>query len=440
MKAINKAHAILRRLHEAGHTAFLVGGCVRDMVMGLPVKDTDIATSARPDQVQALFPRHVAIGAHFGVILVMDGDDSFEVATFRADDRYIDGRRPVSVRFVSAEEDVLRRDFTVNGLLYDVVQDRVIDHVNGLADIRNRILRTIGPAEARFSEDKLRLLRAVRFAARLDFTIEPATFSAIGLLATRVTEVSCERIRDEILKMLMDPRPAAALRLMRDTGLLAATLPEIAAMIGVAQPEAFHPEGDVFDHTLLMLNGFAALPPEEKNAVLALAVLLHDVGKPDTFYQARDRIRFNNHPLVGRRITETLLKRLKLPNQTIQDVAECVDNHMNFINAKGMRQNTLKRFLRRPTFPAEMVLHRLDCQASHGDLEIYGFLLDQVAALGKERISPPPLLTGKRLIEMGYTPGPGFKKILTSVEDLQLEDKIRTQEEAESYVRSTFPR
>jgi poly(A) polymerase len=432
------AYSIIRHLIDKGHEAYLVGGCVRDKVMGIEPPDYDIATSARPEVLQQIFRRTVPVGAHFGVILVVEEGQEFEVATFRADDCYVDGRRPTSVRFVSAEEDVKRRDFTINGLLLDILTDKVIDFVGGLDDIKAGILRTIGDPEARFQEDKLRLMRAVRFAARFSFTLEEKTLAALRRYAGSITEVSQERIRDELLKMLMQAHPEKALLLLYSTGLLERVLPEVEALIGVQQPEVFHPEGDVFEHTLKVLECMDKDMEVAKTETLALSALFHDIGKPQTFYQAKDRIRFNNHPTVGGGITENILRRLRFPNHIVEDVTFCVEDHMNFMNAKKMRQNTLKRFIRNPAFPTELDLHRLDCLASHGDLEIYHFLVEKRKALGAEKISPPPLITGKRLIEMGYSPGPVFKKILTEVEDLQLEDKISTIGEAEEYVQRNY--
>ena len=433
-----KACHIIHTLKQAGHEAFLVGGCVRDRVLGIESPDYDIATSALPDQVQSLFRRNVAVGAHFGVIIVMDGDDAFEVATFRADDRYLDGRRPVSVRFVSAQEDVERRDFTINGLLFDIDSGKILDYVGGLQDLADRRIRTIGNAADRFTEDKLRLMRAVRFAARFGFSIDPATLHAIHALATEITCVSWERIRDEILKMLMNRNPHSALRLLDSTGLLAVVLPEVHRLKGVRQPEEFHPEGDVFEHTLRLLELMDQPTGFLRNETLALSALLHDIGKPQTFYEATDRIRFHNHPAVGSRIAASVLKRLRCSNQLIDDVCHCVDNHMNFINVTKMRPNRLKRFLRSPVIEEELELHRLDCLASHGGIENYVFLKQQQKELGRERISPPPLISGKRLIEMGFSPGPQFKQILAAVEDLQLEEKIATPQEAEKFISENF--
>ncbi|OGJ88104.1 MAG: hypothetical protein A2268_04890 [Candidatus Raymondbacteria bacterium RifOxyA12_full_50_37] len=433
------AYKIIRHLHADGCEAYLVGGCVRDMVMHRPIADFDIATSAPPEQVMRLFPHTVAVGAQFGVVLVLEGDNQFEVATFRADDRYIDGRRPESVRFVSAREDVMRRDFTINGLLFDIIRDKVIDYIQGLDDIASKTIRTIGDPLQRFDEDKLRLMRAIRFAARFDFIIEKNTWSALTRTAPGILAVSWERIRDELLKMLLQQNTVTALELLFASGLLLSIAPEIHALKGVRQPEEFHPEGDVYDHTLKMFRLLDTLDTVERNETLVLAILLHDIGKPATFREAEDRIRFHNHNYVGSRISGELLKRWRIPNDTIKNVCHIVNNHMNFINAPKMRQNRLKRFIRHPVFAVELDLHRLDCLASHGDLSTYDFLKRKIQEFGNEKISPPPLLTGKQLLEMGYAPGPRFKEMLTAVEDLQLEETIQTFEEAEQFVRTTFP-
>lgn len=434
-----KAFQIIRRLLEQGYEAYLVGGCVRDQILGIESPDFDIASSATPEQVMSLFRRTIAVGAHFGVVLVMDGEDPFEVATFRADDRYIDGRRPETVRYVSAREDVERRDFTINGLLYDIRTGQILDYVDGRKDIHEGLIRTIGDPEKRFSEDKLRMLRAVRFASRFDFRIEEHTTAALAKLAGGITEVSWERIRDELTKMLIQKHPDHAILRLHETGLLAQIMPELVQLIGVRQPDAFHPEGDVFNHVIKMLKIMDETPSLSRNATLVYSVLLHDIGKPGTFYEASDRIRFHNHNILGKHLSRDILKRFHFSNELIDDISLCVENHMNFMNAPKMRINTLKRFIRTPTFPIEMDLHRLDCLASHGDLSTYEFLREKSLELGREKTSPPPLLSGKRLIEMGYKPGPVFKEILKAVEDQQLLEKITVSEEAEEFVRENFP-
>jgi putative nucleotidyltransferase with HDIG domain len=375
----------------------------------------------------------VPVGAAFGVVLVIVGGREHEVATFRTEGAYSDGRHPDRVAFATAEEDVKRRDFTINGLLYDPTTENVIDYVGGRADIERGVVRTIGEPDERFAEDRLRLIRAVRFAARLGFEIEAATMRALRRLAPTVTTVSWERIRDELVKMLTGPNRGAALRLLHATGLLAVVLPEVEAMVGVAQPGEFHPEGDVFEHTALTLDAL-----EAPSAVRALGALLHDVGKPPTFSEA-DRIRFNNHDVVGAELAEAVCKRLKLSNETRQQVVEIVRNHMRFMHAPEMRESTLKRLLRRETFADELALHKADCVASHGDMTVYDFLVEKQAALPPEQVRPAPLVTGHELIAAGYEPGPLFGEILAAVEDRQLEGTLTTRDEALAWIAEQYP-
>jgi len=434
-----KAIQIIKHLHQEGYKAYLVGGCVRDMALGLTSMDFDIATSAHPETIVSLFPRTVQVGAQFGVILVMNGEDCFEVSTFRSDDAYIDGRRPISVRFVSEQEDVTRRDFTMNGLLYDIVSDRIIDYVGGLNDIQSKIIRTIGEPKQRFWEDKLRLMRAIRFSARFNFNISSETKEALISQSSQIVQISRERIRDELSKMLLGPTPQHAIEMLHDYGLLKHILPDVENMAGIQQPNEFHPEGDVFSHTLKALKLFDQeknIPPSE---TLMFSLLFHDIGKPATFHQADDRIRFHNHHLVGRKMTYRIMESLRFPKQITADVCHCVENHMNFINVPHMRKNTLKRFIRHPLFNTEMELHRLDCLASHGNLSIYNLLLEKLEELSSEPMFPQALISGKRLIELGYKPGPIFKKIMLSVEDLQLLNQIVSKEEAENFVKKRFP-
>jgi len=427
------AEAIVRTLREAGHEAYFAGGCVRDLVMGHAPNDYDVATSAAPEEVVGLFERTVEVGAAFGVVLVLLGGHEYEVARFRTEGPYSDGRHPDRVAFASAEEDVKRRDFTINGLLYDPSTRKVIDHVGGRADIERGVVRTIGEPAERFAEDRLRLVRAVRFAARFGFAIEPATFDALTRLAPTVTSVSWERIRDELAKMLAGANRGAALRLMHETGLLAAVLPEVEAMVGVAQPDRFHPEGDVFEHTALLLDAL-----EAPNPVRAFGGLLHDVGKPPTFREA-DRIRFDNHDVVGAELADAICKRLRLSGEMRRQVVEIVRNHMRFMHAPEMRESTLKRLLRRDTFEDELAVHKADCIASHGDMTVYDFLVKKRAEVPPEAIKPVPLVTGRDLIAAGYEPGPLFGEILTAVEDRQLEGELTTSEEALAWVAQTYP-
>jgi len=427
------AEMIVRTLRAAGHEAYFAGGCVRDLVMELSPHDYDVTTSARPEDVMALFERTVPVGAAFGVVLVIVGGREYEVATFRTEGAYSDGRHPDRVAFATAEEDVKRRDFTINGLLYDPTTAEVIDYVGGRADIERGIVRTIGDPDERFAEDRLRLIRAVRFAARFGFEIEAATRAALTRLAPTVTSVSWERIRDELVKMLTGPNRGAALRLLEETGLLAAVLPEVAAMVGVEQPPAFHPEGDVFGHTALTLDALEAPTP-----VRALGALLHDVGKPPTFSET-DRIRFNNHDAVGAELADAVCKRLRLSTDVRRQVVEIVRNHMRFMHAPEMRESKLKRLLRRETFADELAVHKADCLASHGDMTVYDYLVQKQAELPAEVIKPAPLVTGDDLIAAGYEPGPLFGEILTAVEDLQLEGKLTARDEALAWVAKNYP-
>lgn len=428
----DQAIEIVNKLRGAGHEALFAGGCVRDTIMGKEPYDFDIATSAKPSDVVRLFSKTVPVGAQFGVILVIVDGQQFEVATFRSDLGYADGRHPTEVKFTSAKEDVLRRDFTVNGLLYDPLADQVIDYVGGVQDIKAKCIRTIGEPLKRFEEDKLRLLRAVRFAANLDFQIDHETFQTLIQLSPKIKVVSSERIRDELMKMFTGAHPGRGFDLLSQSGLLKEIIPELEAMKGVEQPPEFHPEGDVYIHTKIMLDYL-------KNAdlILALGSLFHDVGKPPT-KTVTDRIRFNNHPLVGARMTENIMKRLRFSNREIEDVAQCVDNHMRFKDAPHMREAKLKRFMARPTFLTELEMHRIDCLASHGILDIWEFLNKKYAEFIKEEPRPKPLMTGHDLIGMGYHPGPRFKEILTAVEDEVLEKRLSTPEEAIEWVRKHY--
>ena len=422
------ARKIAGRLHAAGHLAWFAGGCVRDRLRGVEPHDFDVATDARPEQVQRLFPRTVAVGAQFGVIVVMDGPFSCEVATFRSDEAYIDGRHPSGVRFTTPEEDAARRDFTINAMYYDPVTEQVVDYVDGQADLEKKILRAVGDPAARFAEDKLRKLRAIRFATTLEFAIDGPTWGAIHDNASGIQQVSAERIRDELLKTFRSPHRARGLDLLDASGLLAPILPEMAALHGCEQPPQFHPEGDVFIHTRLMLN---LLPPEVPDSVF-LSVLLHDIGKPATWTcdPAEDRIRFNGHDAVGAGMTREVMMRLRFSNEEIERVVEAVANHMVFKDVTKMRVAKLKRFMARPFFDREIELHRVDCLGSHGDLGNIAFLEQKAAEFASEPLIPPPLITGRDLIGLGLKPGPRFKEILDHVETAQLENRISTPEEA----------
>jgi poly(A) polymerase len=425
------ANKIVRELHQAGHKAYLAGGCVRDMLRGVEPHDYDIATDATPERVQELFPKTIPVGAQFGVVLVLENGHQFEVATFRSDEAYVDGRRPTSVRYGTAEEDAQRRDFTINGLFFDPVAQQVIDFVGGRTDIERKLVRTIGEPRKRLAEDKLRMLRCVRFAASLGYEIEPATFAAVKEMVGQIQVVSAERVRDELIKIFTRPNAGRGLELLDAAGLLKEVLPEVAAMKGVEQPAEFHPEGDVFQHTKLMLD---ALPPNP-SVVLAFAVLLHDVGKPPTFERAPDRIRFNEHDRVGAELAETILRRLRFPNDQIEKIVLCVAEHMRFQHVKEMRPAKLKRILARDTFPDELQLHRIDCEASHRNLENYDYLKAKAAELPPELVKPEPLLTGHDLLALGLKPGPLVGTILREVEELQLEERLRSREDALAYAR-----
>jgi poly(A) polymerase len=431
------ATQIVRTLRGAGYQAYLVGGCVRDLLLGREPADYDVATDATPDEVMRIFPETYAVGAQFGVVLVPDvARNTVEVATFRSDIGYSDGRHPDQVRFAkSAREDVERRDFTINGLLLDPIKDEVLDFVGGRKDLEAGIIRTIGRPELRFAEDKLRMMRAVRFAARFGYTIEPETFAAIQKLADGIHQVSSERVRDELTRMLTEGNARDALLLLDQTGLQQKVLPEISAMKGVQQPPEFHPEGDVFVHTLLLLQEL----PKPCPSTLAWGALLHDVGKPPTFRVAPDRIRFDNHVDVGVKMAEAICRRLRFSNNDTEQILALVANHMRFAHVPKMKDSTFKRFVRLPDFEQHIQLHRLDCMASHRDLSSYNFTRERIASIPPEAIRPTPLISGDDLIAAGYSPGPRFKEILSLVEDAQLEGRLPTKDSAMEYVKREFP-
>jgi poly(A) polymerase len=441
-KAIEAAR-IARSLREHGYSAYLVGGCVRDLLLNREPADYDVATSATPHEVIRIFPQTFAVGAQFGVVLVpvrrdgTDGErDNFvtEVATFRSDGAYSDGRHPDEVQFSrDARMDVQRRDFTINGLLLDPDTREVLDYVGGREDLNHQIIRTIGEAHQRFAEDKLRMLRAVRFAARFGYSIDEQTFAAIRELAPQIHQVSHERVRDEILKMLTEGHARRAFELLDQTNLLEQVLPEIKKMQGVAQPPQYHPEGDVWVHTLMLLEGL----PAGCSKTLALGALLHDVGKPPTFRVAPDRIRFDGHAEIGTKMAAEICRRFRLSNDDTGQVLSLVANHMRFADVTRMKDSTLKRFFRLPGFEQHLELHRLDCQSSHRDLSLYDFAREKFHALPAEQIRPTPLITGDDLIAAGYKPGPQFKELLTAVEDAQLDGSITTKEEAMALVQKT---
>jgi poly(A) polymerase len=476
------AAEIVRALRQHGFQAYFAGGCVRDLLLQREPADFDVATDATPQQVMQIFPQTYAVGAQFGVVLVpisaattegteehggqenpkgeiergrvvpgtMGGTGSqcylflapalrksVEVATFRSDLGYSDGRHPDEVRFThDPREDVRRRDFTINGMLLDPVTNEVLDFVGGRDDLTAGVVRAIGDPERRFSEDKLRMLRAVRFAARFGYTIEPATFSAVQRLAALIHQVSRERVREELTKMLTEGRAQRAFQMLDQSGLLQQVLPEISAMKGVEQPPQFHPEGDVFVHTLLLLEKL----PAGCSRTLAWGALLHDVGKPATFRMAPDRIRFDGHVEVGVKMAAEICRGLRFSNDDTDQILALVDNHMRFADVQRMKESTLKKFLRLPGFDEHLELHRIDCLSSHGQLGSYEYARTQLQSLPPEAIRPKPLITGSDLIEAGYEPGPLFKEILEAVEDAQLEGRVVTREAAMELVAREFPR
>ncbi len=429
---LQSAAQLAKTLTEAGHTAYFAGGCVRDKLLGLMPKDYDIATSATPAQVLKLFPGSNQVGAHFGVIIAKHEGHHIEIATFRTDGSYVDGRRPDSVTFSTQEEDAHRRDFTINGLFENPETGEVIDHVSGRLDLEARVLRAIGNPSDRFKEDALRLLRAVRFSTTLGYPIEPVTLGAIKENASLLKKISPERIRDEFSKIITSPNRRSGLELLVDTGLINHFIPEVLPMIGCEQPPEWHPEGDVYTHTCIMLE---MLEPDAPLA-LCLATLLHDIAKPptQTFDEESDRIRFNGHDAMGAEMATEILSRLKYPNAIIRDAAHMVSRHMQFMNVQQMRKAKLKRFMSEPTFPQEMELHRVDCASSNGFTDNYVFLNEQAEEFANEPLIPPPLVTGKDLIERGLKPGPRFKEILDEIQTEQLENRLGTREEAIEYL------
>ena len=464
----NIAIDIVKKIRDENYIALFAGGCVRDEFMGVEPEDYDIATNARPHEIMELFEKTVPVGAHFGVVLVLVNGIQFEVATFRLDGIYLNGRHPEDVTFSdSPREDAIRRDFTINGLMYDPISEKLYDYVDSVNDIEAGIIRCIGDARKRISEDKLRMIRAIRFAARFEYEIEEKTFEAIKVMAPEIIEVSWERVRDELVKIFTGKNPGTGLQLLHDTGLLRQILPEVDDMVGVPQPKKFHPEGDVFEHTKLALDyledpsfvfvakphsvpptpflvGRAGVGPGEElrrklRTELAFATLLHDVGKPLTFKFA-DRIRFNNHDKVGAEIADRICSRLRFSNEQRKKIVHGVADHMRFMAVKEMKSSTLKRLFQRETFHLELELHRVDCLASHGSLENWEFCkreYERYAA--EEKIKPEPLINGYDLIDMGYEPGHIFSKILSCVEDAQLNEEVETKEQALALVKSKFP-
>ena len=432
------ANSICETLRRNGHQALLVGGCVRDLLLGREPADYDVATDAKPERVMELFPESVPVGAQFGVILIPRDGLKVEVATFRSDVGYSDGRHPDTVEFSSTpEEDVLRRDFTINGLLMRPDTEEILDFVDGRADLKAGVIRAIGEAERRFTEDKLRMMRAVRFTARFGFALEKKTAEAAYKLAPQIRQVSAERLRQELTKILTEGAARRGFEFLDATGLLPEVLPEIAAMKGVQQPPQYHPEGDVWIHTLLMLEGL----PADSSATLAWGVLLHDVGKPPTFRSAAetgDRIRFDNHVAVGVKMAEAICRRMRFSNEETEQILALVDNHMKFKDVGRMRASTLKRFVRMPHFDEHLVLHQLDCLSSHRRLDAYEFVSRVLAETPPEQIRPLRLLTGNDLLEMGYEAGPEFSRALTALEDAQLEGTVKSRSEARDFIQGYF--
>jgi poly(A) polymerase len=432
------ANSICDVLQRSGYQALLVGGCVRDLLLGREPGDYDVTTDATPEEVMKLFPETIAVGAQFGVMLIPRDGLKVEVATFRSDVGYSDGRHPDRVVYSKTpQEDVQRRDFTINGLLMRHDTGEVLDFVGGQADLKAKVIRAIGEPSRRFTEDKLRMMRAVRFAARFEFVIEAATFRAIRRHVAEIHQVSPERLREELTKMLTEGAARRAFELLDETRLLQQVLPEIGAMKGVEQPAQYHPEGDVWIHTRLMLEGL----PARTSPTLAWGVLLHDVGKPPTFQSAKetgDRIRFNSHVEVGVRMAEAICKRLRFSNEETDQILALVDNHMKFGAVEEMRASTLKRFLRLPHFEEHLALHRLDCLSSHRNLDSYDFLRQFLERTPPEQVRPARLLGGDDLQDMGFQPGPLFAQILQSLEDAQLEGQVKTTGEAEKFVLEKY--
>ena len=423
---------IARKLQAAGFQAFFVGGCVRDSLLGREPQDFDIATDAKPEDTERLFAHTIPVGKQFGVMVVIEDGQQYQIATFRAEADYQDGRRPESVRFADAREDAIRRDFTINGLFFDPLTGQLHDWVGGEADLRAKIIRTVGAPEERFGEDHLRMLRAIRFAAQLDFAIAPETFAAVQKLAEKIRVVSAERVREELIKLFAPPHAARGLKLLHESGLMPHVLPELVPTVTCDQSPDYHPEGTVFNHIRLML---AQLPCPLPDESLPWAVLLHDIAKPQTAATAPDgTIHFYTHEKIGAHMAEAILQRLKFPRQQTDDIVAAVLHHMQFKDAPHMRKATLRRMLMRPTFPLELELHRLDCLGSHRRLDLYDFVREQQQHLNDRPHLVPPLLTGGDLIQLGVKPGPAMGALLTELRDLQLGEELTTAGAARVWV------
>ncbi len=429
---LKNALAIVKTLHDQGQEAYFAGGSVRDLLLEKSISEIDIATSASPQEIEQLFPKTIPVGKQFGVIVVVQDTNNYEVTTFRKEGDYVDGRHPTQVSFTDAQHDVERRDFTVNALFLNPFTEEVIDYVKGREDLERKLIRTVGPPKSRFQEDKLRLLRALRLACQLGFEIEQESYQQVKEHASQLTQVSWERIRDELLKILTGPDPSRGLKLLFDSGILEVILPEIAAMHGVQQPPEFHPEGDVFVHTCLMFE-----LSQERSETLSLEILLHDVGKPPTF-TIKERIRFDGHADLGAKMAEEICRRLRISNQQIEEVVDVVKDHLRFIHVQEMRESTLKRFLRKTNFSDHLELHRLDSLASHGDLSSYHFCQEKLEKLTQEAMRPKPFINGHDLIRLGLEPGPIFSEIMSAVEDFQLEGKLSSKEETLDWVKQHY--
>ena len=427
----NHAAALAQRLRDAGHLAYFAGGCVRDELLGLTPHDYDIATDAVPQQVEKLFPGGHLVGAHFGVVIVRSGGHAFEIATFRTDGSYRDGRRPDCVTFSDPPSDAARRDFTINGMFLDPATGEVLDYVGGREDLRARRLRAIGDAHARFREDRLRLLRAVRFAASLDYEIEPATWEALVTEAPFIGEISVERIREELVRILRHPRRVAGFDLLDASGLLRRIIPEMEALKGCTQPPEYHPEGDVWVHTRLMLSKLEG----EVSVPLVISVLLHDIAKPATRSIDADtgRIRFNGHDRAGADMTEAIMRRLRFSNDEIAATVTAVANHMKFMHVRDMRPAKLKRWLAEPTFADELELHRVDCLGSNGLLDNWEHMRT-LRETATQTALPPRLLNGRDLMALGFRQGPRLATILEDVQDAQLDGRLTSRDEALAHV------
>ncbi|PIR21973.1 MAG: phosphohydrolase [Deltaproteobacteria bacterium CG11_big_fil_rev_8_21_14_0_20_45_16] len=439
MTALDFANSIVKGLRSAGFEAYFAGGCVRDMILGRPPQDYDISTNALPVDIQKIFPRTVIVGEAFNVILIISEHKekpfTIEVATFRKDVGIKDGRHPERVEMATAREDVERRDFTINGMLYDPVDDKILDWVGGQEDLKKKIIRAISDPELRLREDHLRMLRAIRFASRFSYQIEESLWKGIQKNVSWIQNISAERIFDEFTKMLTEGHAAQAYESLADSGLLGIIMPEALKMKGVPQPPEYHPEGDVWVHTMLLLKQLTTAHSKE----VAWGCLLHDIGKPSTFeHHPPDRIRFNRHAQIGREMSGLILKRLKAPTHLREVVCELVDQHLRFADVKKMKPSTLKRFLRNPNFPLHLEQHRIDCLASHANLELYDFCQQALAEMPEESLRPKPLINGDDLIAMGLQPGPKFKKILEAVETEQLEGRLSSEKQALEFVREHF--